>query len=563
MDKWFQGLSIRTKVVASFAVICLTTVALGIFAIQRMAIINDSVVVIGADALPGVKALSRISVLSERYRSSIALRVLSNDGKTRADMDTLVAGSQSDVGKAVAAYGLLINSDEKRRLAADVDSRWAGLLKTGEQIMADVRQGNQAQAVTLLFTTFRAQVVAFRNVLAADIDYNEHNADQATKAGSAAYESARLWVVITLCGATVICLLTGAWLVIGVSRPISLITAVMRRLAQHDTAVDIFGRNRADEIGAMAEAVQVFREAMVQSDELAAAQSAEHAMKERHTRRLTDLVQGFEAKIAGTVATLATAAQALSVTAESMSVSATETNQQASTVATASGSASTGVQTVASAAEELTASISEIGRQVTQSARIAEKAIDDARRTDTIVHALADGAQKIGRVVNLISDIAGRTNLLALNATIEAARAGDAGKGFAVVASEVKSLANQTGKATEEIGAQIGHLQHATQEAVGAIKGIMTIIQEMAAIATTIAAAVEEQGAATAEIARTTELTAGSTHDVSVSIAEVTRAAQNTGTAATQVLAEAGGLARQAETLRGEVNIFVLAVQAA
>jgi methyl-accepting chemotaxis protein len=563
MRAWSQLVSIRAKVMAAFAIIGLTIVALGFFAIQRMAAIDSSVVVIGGDALPSVKALSRISVLSERYRAAVALRVLSDDDKSRADMDALVAGSQSDVAKAVEAYAPLITNEAKRRLAADVDERWAALRMIGDQILASVRQDGRSNAVTLLFTTFRTGVVAFRNVLAADIDYNEHNADAAALAGAAAYTSARSWVVVTLTGATGICFLTGAWLVTGVSRPISRMAGVMRRLAQHDTAVEIFGRDRGDEIGAMADAMQVFKQNMLEGDELAAMRSAEQAIKEQHTLRLTALLEEFEKRLAGTVATLAAAAQALTITAESMSSSAAETNQQASTVATASEATSSGVQTVAAAAEELSVSIAEISRQVTQSARIAAKAVDDARRTDTIVHALAEGAQKIGQVVNLISDIAGRTNLLALNATIEAARAGDAGKGFAVVASEVKSLASQTARATEDIGGRIAQLQGSTREAVAAIRGITGVIQEMGTIAAAIAAAVEEQGTATAEIARTTEHTAGSTREVSLSIAAVTLAARSTGSAAAQVLTEAGGLANQAEVLRGEVDTFVAAVQAA
>jgi methyl-accepting chemotaxis protein len=563
MRAWLQGLSIRTKVAASFAIICLTTIALGIFAIQRMAAINDRVFEIGGDALPSVKALSRVSVLSERFRAAVALRVLSYDDKSRADMDSLLQRSRADVGTAVDAYTPLITNAEKRRLAEDVGARWVTLLRTGDQILAAVRQGRQDDALASLFGPFRTQVVEFRNVLAAAIDYNEKYADAAARDGSAAYASARLWVVITLSGATIICLLTGASVVRGVSRPISLMTVVMDRLAQHDAAVEIFGRDRADEIGAMAKAVEVFRQNLLRSDVLAAERNAEQATKEHHTIQLTDLVRAFEAKLGRTVANLATAAQQLTVTAQSMSASAVQTNQQASTVAAASEAAASGVQTVAAAAEKLTASIAEITRQVSQSAQIAEKAIGDAQRTDGIVHALADGAQKIGEVVDLIADIAGRTNLLALNATIEAARAGEAGKGFAVVASEVKTLANQTARATGEIGTQIAQLQGSTQEAVDAIRGIMAVIQQMAAIATTITTAVEQQGAATAEIARTTELTASSTRDVSITIGGVTQAARSTGAAATQVLTEADGLARQADTLRGEVDAFVAAVQAA
>jgi methyl-accepting chemotaxis protein len=221
------------------------------------------------------------------------------------------------------------------------------------------------------------------------------------------------------------------------------------------------------------------------------------------------------------------------------------------------------VQTVAAAAEQLTASISEISRQVAQSAQRSGQAVADAQRTDVIVRALAEAAEKIGHVVGLISNIAGQTNLLALNATIEAARAGDAGKGFAVVASEVKSLANQTAKATEEIGAQIGQIQAATQEAVLAIQGITGTIEEVSAIAVSIAAAVEEQGAATGEIARNVQQTAKSARDVTTNIAGVNRAATETGLAAGQVLDAAGDLSRQAEQLTREVGGFLAEVRAA
>ena len=220
-------------------------------------------------------------------------------------------------------------------------------------------------------------------------------------------------------------------------------------------------------------------------------------------------------------------------------------------------------ETVASAAEQLTSSIGEITRQVSHSSRITEKAVEDARRTDAMVRNLADGAQKIGDVVGLITSIAGQTNLLALNATIEAARAGDAGKGFAVVASEVKNLAQQTAKATEEIGAQIGQIQTATKEAVNAIHDITGVIEEVCAIATTIAAAVEEQGAATAEITRNVQQTAASTQEVTFNISGVSQAAGETGAAAKQVLSAAGDLSKQAEQLTGEVHSFVTGVRAA
>jgi methyl-accepting chemotaxis protein len=296
---------------------------------------------------------------------------------------------------------------------------------------------------------------------------------------------------------------------------------------------------------------------------LQADQETARVAGDRRAASLNAAIQDFQGTVGGMVGRLTTASTELEATARVMSGTASQTDRQAAAVAEAAGEARAGVQTVASAAEELTASINEISQQVTRSARISEKAVDDARQTDLTVRALSDSAQKIGDVVGLITGIAGQTNLLALNATIEAARAGDAGKGFAVVASEVKSLAQQTAKATEEIGAQITQIQAATQEAVTAIQGITSTIAEVSAIATSLAAAVDQQGAATAEIARTVHQTAVSAERVTAHINEVSQAATDTGAAAGRVLGSAGVLSREATQLSDEVNGFVSRVRAA
>ena len=313
----------------------------------------------------------------------------------------------------------------------------------------------------------------------------------------------------------------------------------------------------------MAEAVQVFKENMIKGDELAASQNTEHAVKAQRTIRLETLVHGFEEQACQMVRLLASGSTELEATAKSMTNTAAQTDQQAAAVVAAAEHASTGVQTVAAAAEELTASISEISCQVAHSAKITDKAVRDTQRTDVIVRALADAANKIGHVIGLIANIAGQTNLLALNATIEAARAGNAGKGFAVVASEVKSLATQTARATDEIGAQVRQIQAATKEAVEAIHGITVTIEEVSTIATSIAAAVEEQGAATAEIARNVQQTAQAAQEITINISDVSRTSNETGDAATQVLTAAGDLSQQAEHLSAEVISFLANVRAA
>jgi methyl-accepting chemotaxis protein len=366
-------------------------------------------------------------------------------------------------------------------------------------------------------------------------------------------------------GAILLVTLLAAWLVNrDITGSLGRLKTAMGRLAKGDLTTVIPGTHRRDEVGQMAGAVLVFKDGMTETGRLRAEQDAiklRAAVAQRAA--LHQMADGFESKIGGLAATLSARSTELKATAESMTGTANQSHQQAAAVTSASEEASTGLHTVASATEELTSSIAEISRQVAQSSKISDKAVEDAKRTDAIVQALADGAEKIGAVVGLITNIASQTNLLALNATIEAARAGDAGKGFAVVASEVKSLASQTSKATQEIDAQITQIQAATKEAVAAIRGISATIEQVNTIATAIAAAVEQQGAATSEIARSVQQTATAEQEVTVGIRAVSHVANDTGAAAGEVLTAASDLSKQAEQLTGEVNAFVAGVRAA
>jgi methyl-accepting chemotaxis protein len=348
-----------------------------------------------------------------------------------------------------------------------------------------------------------------------------------------------------------------------IARPIVGMTQAMTALANGDKQVEVGGADRTDEIGAMAKAVQVFKENMIRADQLAAEQERERAAREERARRVEASAQKFDQSVSGMIRSVSAATTQLQGSAQTMRGAADDASRKAMAVASASEQASTNVQTVASAAEELSSSIDEIGRQVSQSAKIAQTAVGEAEKTNSTVQGLADAAQRIGDVVKLINDIAAQTNLLALNATIEAARAGEAGKGFAVVAAEVKNLANQTAKATEEIGAQIAGIQTSTRESVGAIQGIGATIREINEIATSIASAVEEQGAATREIARNVQQAAAGTSEVSSNIAGVTDASGTTGQTAGEVLTAAQEMAKQAEALRGEVERFLSEVKAA
>ncbi|SMF82175.1 methyl-accepting chemotaxis sensory transducer with TarH sensor [Azospirillum oryzae] len=376
-------------------------------------------------------------------------------------------------------------------------------------------------------------------------------------------DKARGGMVLASLVAVVLGLATALLIGRGLSRPVVAMTDRMTRLAGGDRSVDIPGLDRADEIGGMAKALQVFKDSLIESDRLAETQRADHAAQRGRGERIDRLTQEFDRLVLQALGRVSAAATQLQATAQTMSATAEQTTRQADAVASASNEATGNVETVAAATEELTASIAEIGRQVAESTRIAGQAVATAEKTDGTVRGLVDAAQRIGEVVQLITDIASQTNLLALNATIEAARAGEAGKGFAVVASEVKNLASQTAKATEEIGSQIAGIQEISRQAAGAIAEIGRVIAEISHISTTIAAAVEEQGAATKEISRNVQQAARGTQQVSGNIAGVSEAAASTGDASREVLTAADGLNHEATDLRGFVSRFLAEMRAA
>jgi methyl-accepting chemotaxis protein len=564
MGRFISNLKLLHKLAIPAVLILAASIVTLVLAMHWVSVFEDNVsAIVDRHALRLERVLNVVGHLHEATIGQRDLR-LATKVDAAEKLATEYRQKLQKVATELDAVVPLVVDPDQRRIAEDAKAAFSQFLGVGGEQSAQIIEGLRTGTPPPSNGKGRVWRQKVDELLGQIVALSRDNMGQAKETGIAEGRRA----AIMLAGVSALSVLIGlgmlAWIAIAqVARPLGAITTQMGRLAGGDLTIEVDGAERRDEVGAIARALAVFRRTAIEAERARAERDTESAAKVARSQALDRLTREFEGKTETLAQSLAAAARQLQTAAQSMSSTADTANHQSATVAVASEQASANVETVAAATEELAASIREIAQQVTESATISGRAAAEAKHTDHTVQALAEAAQKIGEVVELINSIAAQTNLLALNATIESARAGEAGKGFAVVAAEVKTLAAQTATATGEIAGHVGHIQAATREAVDVIRRVAATIEEINHIAAAIATAMEEQGAATADIARTITQAAQGTREVSANVGGLKDAATATRGTAGEVLVAAGELSRQAQALTGGLAEFLAGTKAA
>lgn len=556
-------LSIRTKLIALVSLLLIALTAMGAFAVIEMRAINAAAQDIKTSWLPSVRLVGELRTQSARYRAVLRDYLTEPDEAFMADIQRNLDARAKDYETANKAYEPLVSSPEEAALYKELSTTWKTFREAADEVVAHARKRETAQARAV---NAQRATVAGRSmdaVLTKLVDLNDKGAAASGLKAEQDYELAFRVLIGALTLMVLIGLIAAILIVRDIARGIGSVLTPMRALAGNDLEVNVPHQGEPNEIGQIADTLQVFKDALVAKKAADEAAADEASAKMRRAEMLDKATRNFEAMIGELIGSLSSASTEMEATASTLTNAADITRQLSSEAANTSRDVSESIQSTATATEEITSSVNEIGRQVLESSRVAQVAVQQAEKTDASITDLSNAAARIGDVVKLITAIAEQTNLLALNATIEAARAGEAGRGFAVVAAEVKALASQTAKATDEITTQIAGMQAATGASVATIKEISSTIDLMSEISSTIAAAVEEQGAATQEIARNVQQAAELSARVAANITDVDRGNSETGAASAQVFSAAQSLSKESNHLQTEVQNFLSTIRAA
>jgi methyl-accepting chemotaxis protein len=552
-----KNLKISYKILTFMFILTLIAGGLAVKLVASMSEVNDQSTEISTNWLPSVKATSAMNTATSDFRLGECKHVGTSDSATmeQAEKDmTTVAANIADLRKQ---YEPMISSPEEKALYEQFSTEWDGYMKNHEDFLALSRANKNDEAGKLLYGENLKRFTIASGTLEKLVELNAKGANDASATGDKIYATQRS---LAIAGIVIMVVLAGActfFLTRAVATPIKGITTYMGVLSGGELRQDVPFKDRKDEIGEMAGSLQIFKDGLVEAEELRAKADAERLEKERRQERINQATAKFEQSMSGIVKVVASASTELQASAHTLAASAEETSVQSNAVSAASTETSANIQTVASSTEELSASIGEITQQVNRSTSVTNEAVEKSRMAILSINKLLESAQKIGEVTAVITDISGQTNLLALNATIEAARAGDAGKGFAVVANEVKGLAANSAQSADQISTQIAQIQEDTKVAAKAVQDITNIIDQISEISSSIAAAIEEQSAATSEITRNVNEASSASIEVDQNIAGVSQATASTGAAASQLSGAAEELSKQAVILKDEFDSYI------